>query len=162
MIFVSAVKSKSNSDCFGLLADIKEKQGESYGKQKPELLWVGLRTFFSYIGIIPSVWLQKNKKKTPKTTQILSVKLQHTQQNPAIKSHRIQLSNGNIKGYIEKFGSVNIPLDEGQTFGNQLCFHFLSSQDDLHGRFQVQNTAVSLQNRHYIKIKTYTPFLFHK
>lgn len=34
--------------------------------------------------------------------------------------------------------------DEGQTLGNELRFHFLTTYDDLHPRFQVEDTGVRL------------------
>lgn len=50
------------------------------------------------------------------------------------------------KGYIQKFWPIYITLNESKALGDQLCFHFLSSQNDLHSWLQIQNTAVSLQN----------------
>lgn len=48
-----------------------------------------------------------------------------------------------MKGYQE-VGPVVVLSDVGQTLGNELSFHLLTTNDDLCPRLQVKNTAVCL------------------
>lgn len=48
-----------------------------------------------------------------------------------------------MKGYHE-VGLVVVLSDVGQTLGNELRFHLLTTNDDLHPRLQVKNTAICL------------------
>lgn len=49
-----------------------------------------------------------------------------------------------MKAYQE-VGLVEVFFDVGQTLSNELRFHLLTTNDDLHPRLQVQNTAICLR-----------------
>lgn len=48
-----------------------------------------------------------------------------------------------MTGYQE-VGLVVVLSDVGQTFGNELSFHLLAANDNLHPGLQVKNTAICL------------------
>lgn len=47
------------------------------------------------------------------------------------------------RGYQE-VGLVMVLLDQGQTLGHELSFHFLTTNDNLHPGLQVKNAAIGL------------------
>lgn len=49
-----------------------------------------------------------------------------------------------MRGY-HKIRLVMVLSDESQTLGNQLTFHFLTTNDDLHLGLQVQNATICLR-----------------
>lgn len=112
---------------------------------------LGPGTFFFYIEIISSVCIYKKNPKTKPKKPHISLTATYPAESRQITYKVTSLNSAcndvNIsKGYIQKFWPIYITFNEGKAFRNQLCFHFLSSQNDLHCWLQIQNTAISLQN----------------
>lgn len=64
--------------------------------------------------------------------------------NPYFNERKKKTSLAVMRHYQED-RLVTVPLDEGQTLRNELSFHFLTTNDNLHSGLQVKNAAICLQ-----------------